>query len=147
MKKIPTGIVVRLLMLLCCVALVLVVGLTWSIITSDAISLYLTLVLTVLGTLKIIGVYRDAKEQRYKVLEGMLTSKRMIPGRKVQELQFTCEETVETLLLAGRHGFKVGQSYRLYYQDKEMPEWELPPMFKPANILLGTEVMERSACE
>ena len=89
MNKIPAAIKSRLIMLSGCVVLVLIIGVFWSIVIRDAISLYLTIILVVLGVLKIYGLYRDAKDGKFNVLEGVLLSKYALTSRK-EELRFIC---------------------------------------------------------
>ena len=147
MKKIPSAIMSRLLLLTGCVTLVLIIGTAWSIVVRDAISLYLTIILVILGTLKIYGIYRDAREHRYEVHEGVLISKRFVPGRKQEELQLLRNEELVTIILSGKHSFVVGQQYRLYIQRRDSGDIDLPQMLKPGCTLLGYEAIPESTCK
>lgn len=147
MKKIPSAIMSRLLMLTGCVTLVLIIGTAWSIVVRDAISLYLTIILVILGTLKIYGIYRDARDRRYEVHEGVLMSKRSMPGRKQEELQLLRDEELVTIILSGKHGFVTGQQYRLFIQRRDLDDIDLPQMLKPGCTLLGYEAIPESTCK
>ena len=147
MKKIPSAIMSRLLMLIGCVTLVLIIGTAWSIVVRDAISLYLTIILVIFGTLKIYGIYRDAIDHRYEVHEGVLMSKRSMPGRKQEELQLLQDEELVTIILSGKQSFVTGQQYRLFIQRRDLEDINLPQMLKPGCTLLGYEAISESACK
>ena len=140
MNKIPAAIKSRLIMLSGCVVLVLIIGVFWSIVIRDAISLYLTIILVVLGVLKIYGLYRDAKDGQFNVLEGVLLSKYALTSRK-EELRFICNGEEKPVIFAGKHGFTMGKAYRIYYQDRGEAEVDLPRVLRPCCILMGYEVI------
>ena len=128
MNKIPAAIKSRLVMLSGCVVLVLIIGVFWSIVIRDAISLYLTIILVVLG------------DGQFTVLEGVLLSRYAITGRK-EELRFICNGEEKLVIFAGKHGFTMGKAYRIYYQDGGEAEVDLPRVLRPCCILMGYEVI------
>lgn len=137
--KIPEPIFKRIVLLSICLSGLLVVGFIWSFVIKDAITVYLTVAVAILGTIKVFVLYRQTKDTNYDLYEGVISLSRQIPGRSRHIIHLNDGDDVIELCIIGRHHFSVGEEYRIYLQKSSDYDLKLPDILKPGRALLGYE--------
>lgn len=120
-------------------------GLIWGIVIEDADFLYLTTAIAALGAWRMINLFKIIHHARYRTLEGVVVADVKGPLSSGHCLTLQLEDGSQiTEVIAGKPQFFPMRTYRIYLYCNEQSNASaaLPDLLKPAQMLIGFEMIE-----
>ena len=145
LKKIPSGIVNRMIRIAVLAAAALILGTVYGLAVHDKTMLLLSLAMAAASGIKLAAVLRAAKSNSFDIVEGTLVSMKNSGARKRQTLVFADDNGIQTeYIVSGRTRLVIGKQYRMYLSKKPAGELEIvkPHVFRSTRSLLGFEEVE-----
>ena len=124
---------------------IVVFGLIWSAAIRDKDLLFLTAAIAILGAWRTIHLYQIIRHTKYRTLEGVVVSDVQCPLRSGHCVTIQQEDGSQTNeLIFGSRLFAPDQLCRLFLYSSIQPDvaLALPDTLRPAQVLLGFEVIE-----
>lgn len=124
-----------------------VFGLIWGLLTKDSVLLLLSASIAALGAGRTMHLYKIISNRKYRMLEGIVISDTKHAMRRSHDLTLQLEDGTQIYeTIAGKQLFKPMQEYQIYLYCSVQPDIArtLPKALRPAQILLGYELLEES---
>ena len=144
-NKIPVPIMTSIIkVLLCCTGMTLV-GVICAVISSDYTLFLLSAIVLGIGIVRANNLRKQAQQKDYVLLEGTLIgAKELNLQNKVNAYFSLSDGTEKKIRISGKIKLKGGAFYRLYLTKpiEGCEQWSLPEYLKPAQNILGYEILE-----
>lgn len=142
---IPEPIKHRLTLFCTTIFAVSLFGCIWAVASKDNIALFLSIGVAIAGLLRIIGVYRLARDKEYDTISGSVLADSKVAARRRHRLSILTDAQEEiVIILNGRATYQAGSRWILYVTktDHAFDDLQFPESLKPSRILLGRQMIQ-----
>ena len=143
-KKVPEPILFTILKIILCCTGMMLLGVVCAIVSADWTLFLLSAIVMGIGIVRANNIKKQVEQKDYVILEGRLVNAEELNLQNKYKACFTLADgSDKTIRISGKARLKVGTCYRLYLTKPVdgCDQWSLPEYLKPAQQLLGFELI------